>query len=119
MKDENALPDGWVPTNYYFLCDFDLIVGICSIRLKDSDFVLNYSGHIGYAIAPWYRKRGYGRKALELLLIEAKKLQLNQVILTCDVSNIGSSKIIKYNGGIYNNTVSTKLVTKQIYTIEL
>ena len=56
-------------------------------------------GHIGYAVVPWKRGRGYATRALALLLPEARKEGLAHVDLTTDVDNIPSQKVISANGG--------------------
>ncbi len=56
-------------------------------------------GHIGYAVAPWKRQRGYATRALSLLLPEARKEGLAYVELTTDADNLPSQKVITSNGG--------------------
>jgi predicted acetyltransferase len=56
-------------------------------------------GHIGYAVVPARRGRGYATKALALLLPEARKEGLDYVELTTDADNIPSQKVITNNGG--------------------
>jgi predicted acetyltransferase len=56
-------------------------------------------GHIGYAVVPWKRGRGYATQALALLLPEARKEGLTSVDLTTDTDNIPSQKVISANGG--------------------
>ncbi len=57
-------------------------------------------GHIGYAVRPSARRQGIGTALLGLTLIEARKLGLVRVLVTCDVSNLGSARIIQRNGGV-------------------
>jgi len=51
-----------------------------------------------------YRKReqhkGYGKLMLKLALPRAKKLGLNQVLITCNDNNTGSIKIIECFGSV-------------------
>lgn len=97
-----SLPYGWASYRTYWLLNNDEdIVGVIRIREKDFEFY----GHIGYDIAPKYRKKGYGTKLLELGLLKAKEMGLNSVVLTCHEKNIGSQKIITNNGGEIINTV--------------
>jgi predicted acetyltransferase len=57
-------------------------------------------GHIGYAIVPWKRQRGYATRALALMLEEARGEGLEHVELTCDASNVASQRVIVANGGV-------------------
>lgn len=51
-------------------------------------------GHIGFAVVPWKRGRGYAKAALALLLPEARALGLAYVELTTDPGNIASQRVI-------------------------
>lgn len=62
-------------------------------------------GHIGYAVVPWKRGRGYATAALRLLLddLRARGLPaagLGHVELTTDPGNPASQRVIAANGGI-------------------
>jgi len=57
--------------------------------------------HIWYWIAPKFRKRWYATQMLELAIIEAKKLWIEKVLITCYLDNIWSNKIILRNWGIF------------------
>jgi predicted acetyltransferase len=56
-------------------------------------------GHIGYAVVPWKRRRGYATRALAGMLAEARRVGLRRVEVTCDVDNEPSQKVIAGNGG--------------------
>lgn len=99
------LPPGYVPSTTYWLIDNDEFIGRVNIRHRLNDYLLRIGGHIGYFIRPSKRKKGYGRKILELALPKAKELGLRKVLVTCDEDNPGSKKIIEENFGIYENKV--------------
>lgn len=58
-------------------------------------------GHIGYAVVPWKRRRGYASRALALLLKEVRPLGLPYVEITAEPDNIASHKVITANGGVF------------------
>jgi predicted acetyltransferase len=57
-------------------------------------------GHIGYAVVPWKRRRGYATRALALLLPYARKEGLRYVDITADPDNVESQKVVVANGGV-------------------
>jgi predicted acetyltransferase len=87
----------WIFTSTFWLIDQEEVVGVVRVR---HDFV-PFAGHIGYDIAPIYRRKGYGQIILNLALEKARELGLKHVILFCTIDNIASKKIIERNGGIY------------------
>jgi predicted acetyltransferase len=58
-------------------------------------------GHIGYAVVPWKRNKGYATRALGWMLGEARKEGLSFVELTTDPDNLASQKVITANGGVF------------------
>jgi predicted acetyltransferase len=63
-------------------------------------------GHIGYAVVPWKRGRGYATQALADILPDAAKEGLPHVELTTDTSNVASQRVIEANGGRVVGTFS-------------
>lgn len=51
-------------------------------------------GHCGYSVRPPERGKGY-----------AKEMGIEKLLITCDVINEASDKIILANGGVYENTI--------------
>jgi len=56
-------------------------------------------GHIGYAVVPWKRGRGYAKRALALMLAEARGRGLTFVYVTTNPDNVASQAVIRANGG--------------------
>ena len=57
-------------------------------------------GHIGYAVVPWKRGRGYAKAALKLMLARARNEGLAYVEITVDEENVASQKVVRANGGV-------------------
>jgi predicted acetyltransferase len=58
-------------------------------------------GHVGYAVVPWKRRRGYATEALRQMLVIARGVGLKRVEITTDRGNEASRKVIEANGGSF------------------
>jgi predicted acetyltransferase len=101
-RGEN-LPEGYVPYTDYWLVDGKECIGRASIRHRLNEHLLRIGGHIGYDIRPTERGKGYGNKILELALQKAKSLGIERALITSDVRNEASRKIIEKNGGVFED----------------
>lgn len=107
-KDRSKLPPHLVPASDFWLIDNDVYIGRLSLRHELNEALLTWGGHIGYEIRPSKRKRGYGKEILRLGLEKARERGLRRVLVTCDEDNVGSKKIIEYNGGKLENAISVE-----------
>ena len=108
-RDQSKLPSYYVPSYDYFAVDDDKFIGVIHIRIRLTDNLLKYGGHIGYGINPKYWKMGYGKETLKLALQDFKGLiEEDKILITCDDDNIGSYKIIEANGGILENKLENE-----------
>jgi predicted acetyltransferase len=121
QADKTKVRHGRVPSTEYWLIDGDEFIGTLSIRHELNDYLYRIAGHIGYSIRPSKRKRGYGKEILRLGLQKAKERGMTRVLVTCDEDNIGSKKIIEYNGGVFENaeTEIGSPIRKLRYWIEI
>lgn len=89
------LDPGHVPDTYLFLWDSDEIVGLYKVRHYLNNFLKEGAGHIGYCIAPKYRKKGYAKSGLKLAveaLRNMKDFDGPEVYMSCNKDNIASLK---------------------------
>lgn len=100
-----TLPDGTkaprLPGYQRWLWDGEFC-GTIGLRWQrgTADLPPHVLGHIGYAVVPWKRNRGYATQALRLLLAEAATEGLPYVLLTSDPDNVASQRVIERNGGV-------------------
>ena len=108
-RDQSKLPAHFVPSYDFFAVDDDKLIGLVNIRIRLTDNLIRYGGHIGYAVNPKYWGKGYGTKILRIVLETYKDLiEENKILITCDDDNIGSYKIIEANGGVLENKVENE-----------
>jgi predicted acetyltransferase len=99
-----TLPDGSrlprLPSYLRWMWDGDFC-GSIGFRWQPGTSALpaHVLGHIGYAVVPWKRRRGYATRALASMLVEARREGLDYVELTTDPDNEASQKVIVANGG--------------------
>jgi predicted acetyltransferase len=104
-----TLPDGTVVPKLPFIARWmwdGEFCGSIGLRWQDgSDALPAYVlGHIGYAVVPWKRGRGYASEALRQTLLAAQSIGLRRVEITTDPDNLASQRVIECNGGRFVET---------------
>ena len=99
------LPDGYVRENFYLCYSGDEMVGVFSLKFELTEFLLNYGGHIGYAVRPTKRNLGLATRLLKQGLELSRDLGFRRVLCVCDEDNHPSERVILKNGGILENTL--------------
>lgn len=95
----------WLPAYYFNICLLDgTKVGHCDLRIGHNDKTY-IGGNIGYGIDAAYRGHHYATKACELLFRQARKHQMDHIIITCDPANLASARTCELAGGQYLETV--------------
>ena len=89
----------------FWLVENKYIMGAVNIRHRLNDYLLKYDGHIGGSIRPSARGKGYGTHMLKIALKEAKKLNIDCVLVTCNKGNHASERSIISNGGVFESEI--------------
>jgi predicted acetyltransferase len=100
FSESIGLDEKYVPQTIYWLIVNEKPVGFGKLRHYLNDSLRIKGGHIGYSIRPSERINGYGNLILKEILKEAQKMNINEVLLTCDDNNIPSRKVIEKNNGV-------------------
>ena len=99
-----ALPDGStverLPSILRWIWDGE-VAGSIGLRWQRGTSLLpaHVLGHIGFAVVPWRRGRGFATAALGQMLNEARRRNLAFVDLTTSPENAASQRVIEANGG--------------------
>lgn len=107
-ENKETLKLGRVPASTYLLIRIadNKLLGMYNIRHELNDYLLNFGGHIGYSIIPSERGKGYGVEGLRRALEQAHEIGINRVLITCNINNVLSSKVIEANGGKLENIIT-------------
>jgi predicted acetyltransferase len=116
------LAPGLVPqTTFWLIHDGRAILAMSRLRHRLTPKLEQDGGHLGYGTRPSERRRGYGTLICALTLAKARALGLGRVLLTCNVDNAASARIIEKNGGVLQDLVRCEEsgVLNRRYWIEL
>jgi len=99
--EKTEIEDGWkVPQTTYWLYADGKPMGMGKLRHALTDGLRVAGGHIGYAIAPDARNRGYGKLLLKGMLHEAKLKGIDRILVTVHNDNVASIRVALSCGGV-------------------
>lgn len=90
-------------STHWLVRDGTTFVGFSRLRHRLAPALEHHGGHVGYAIRPSERGKGYGTRILALTLNKAREMGLDRVLVTCDTDNLASVRVIEANGGVLQN----------------
>ena len=106
-----GLPPGFVPSVTWWIRKDDRIVAVGNLRPKLSARLRNYGGHLGMAIRPSDRRKGWSKPIILLLAEKAREFGIKELLLTCEVDNPASVRLcgslpgvrLEYAEAVVNN----------------
>jgi predicted acetyltransferase len=107
--EETPRRPGYVPCTTLWYVDGAEYLGRLAIRHRLTEWLLEYGGHIGYDVRPGARRQGHATAMLAQALPIAKRLGIDDVLITCDADNVGSRRVIEANRGRFDDERGGKL----------
>jgi predicted acetyltransferase len=107
--EDTPRPTGFVPSTTLWWVQGATYLGRLAIRHRLTAFLLEEGGHIGYDVRPTARRRGHATAMLNAALPVAMRLGIDPVLVTCDVGNEPSRKVIESAGGLLEDQRKGKL----------
>jgi predicted acetyltransferase len=93
-----------VPISTFWYIDGPHYLGSIIIRHCLTSDLLRRGGHIGYHVAPRYRRQGHATAMLAAAVTYCRDtLGIPRILITCHPSNTGSRRVIESNGGVLEN----------------
>ena len=118
-----TVPEGLVQATQ-FICvrkSDRKILGMLQVRHTFNEYLEKYAGHIGYAVRPSERRKGYAKWMLAQGLAFCREIGLTRVLICCKTENEANRRTILANGGIYDKTVyeTERQIELERYWIDL
>jgi len=107
--EDSPRPDGYVPSTTLWWVQDDDYLGRVAIRHRLTPHLREFGGHIGYDVRASARRRGHATAMLRATLPVARGLGIESALVTCDVTNVASRKVIEANGGVLEDQRGEKL----------
>ena len=105
-------PPGWTTATHWWLEDPDepdRYVGAISLRHSITHPLLaSTGGHVGYGVRPTARRRGIAKDALRQVVPRAARRGIPRLLVTCDLDNIASARVIESCGGVLEGELQGK-----------
>lgn len=108
-ESEHPRQAGFVCQTTWWWVDQTDYIGRISLRHELTDRLLEVGGHIGYDVRRSRRREGHATRMLAAVLPEVAGMGIDRALLTCDVDNLGSKKVIEANGGVLEDRRGMKL----------
>lgn len=81
------------------------IIGRVSVRHSLNENLRKRGGHIGYAVAPKFRKQGHATEMVQQALEYCQGFGLSKIMITRADGNVPSWKIIENFGGVLEDKI--------------
>lgn len=116
---KGEIEDRTASSLYFWIDEWEIVWAIDIRHNIIHPDLKNYGGHIGYGIRPGKRRKWYASEILRIGILEAKKLNIEKILIAHHPENIASEKVIIKNGWEYFETKTKGNETYKKYWIAL
>ena len=103
------LPEDRVPQSYFLFYSDETLVGASRLRRRLIPVLMLDGGNIGYEVRRSQRRKGFATEILRQSLIEARKIGIQEAVLTAAADNVPSLRTIENANGVFDGeTVSPR-----------
>ena len=110
IKNDVSNNQNGVNSHLYFFVDDEIKYEILwSLQVRhhiNHPNLIEKWGHIWYWLAPKFRWKWLAKTLLSLWIQKAKELWINDILLTCDITNIPSNKTIVANWWVFERVTN-------------
>jgi predicted acetyltransferase len=93
-----------VPETVLWLVKDNEFIGTLNVRHRLNWHLEKWGGHVNFIIRPSMRGKGFGKKLLQKAIPYIAFLGIDRALITIDPDDIAANKIVKFCGGIYEDT---------------
>jgi len=90
------LPNGFVPSETYWIVNNQEYIGSINFRPKLSENLKIYGGHAGLVIRNSKQNGIYGKVAVNFILRKAREYKIEPVLITCEEENKASWRLMSF-----------------------
>lgn len=106
---ETDPPEGWVRCTTWWWVEGTEYLGRIALRHELNDKLREVGGHIGYDVRGSRRREGHATRMFAAVLPKAGALGIEKALVTCNLDNIASRRIIENAGGVLEDERRGKL----------
>ncbi len=93
-----------VPSTIFWYVSGEHYIGTLVIRHRLTPELEDAGGHIGYHVVKPWQRQGHATRMLAAGLVECRRLGIEKALLTCEIDNEPSRRVILANGGVPDGT---------------